>query len=342
MGAEHPIRIDWFDNEIDSLRRFDPETQRSIDKISNLTMLPAKEVPNTPEGIQRFRQRWRERFDTDPFRNPIYQDISNGLVPAGIEYYLPLFFSETSSFFEYLPESALIVRTNHISEHYNRLQTDFRSRHESLGFDIERPILTPEEICLKEDEFFHHLKQFANIETNSEGQHSTFRPIPDVQVDSKAEAPFTKLKNFITQSDIPILLVAETAGRREALLEMLKKQAIKPALFDHWQDFASSPAALAITTGHLERGFIVDSQLALVGESQILGEKVTQHRRRKTSDINEDAIIRNLTELRLNAPVVHIDHGVGRYLGLTNLSIDGQETELLTIGYANEAKLYVP
>ncbi|RBP85859.1 transcription-repair coupling factor [Marinomonas rhizomae] len=343
MGAESPIRIDWFDNEIESIRWFDPETQRSISKVSEIKMLPAKEFPTTSQGIQQFRQAFRERFETNPLSSPIYQDISSGIIPAGIEYYLPLFFEKTASIFEYLPDNALIIRSDNFNDQFASIQLDFRSRHESLNYNIERPILKPDEICLREDELFSQLNQYTSIIFSAAGDHPNYKALDTVKIDSKAAQPLGKLQDFLTKTSTRVLIVAESAGRREALLDLLKKHNIKPKQVDSWEAFTKSTKSLAITEGNIGRGFIIGEKLALIPESEILGERVSQHRRRnKQNNISEDAIIRNLTELRLNAPVVHIDHGVGRYLGLTNLEIDGQETELLTLGYANDAKLYVP
>lgn len=344
MGAENPIRIDWFDNEIESIRWFDPETQRSINKVSEIKMLPAKEFPTTSQGIQHFRQAFRERFETDPLSSPLYQDISSGLIPAGIEYYLPLFFEQTASMFDYLPDNTLIIRSDTFNEQLASIQLDFRSRHESLNYNIERPILKPDEICLPESELFGELNKFTNVIFSADGEHPSYSALESVKIDSKAPSPLNKLQDFLSNTSARVLIVAESAGRREALLDLLKKHKITPKQVDSWGAFTKSKQSLAITEGSIGRGFVIDNELVLIAESEILGERVSQRRRRSKhgSNVNEDAIIRNLTELRMNAPVVHIDYGVGRYLGLTNLQIDGQETELLTLGYANEAKLYVP
>lgn len=341
-GANSPIRIDWFDNEIETIRFFDTETQRSTDKINEINMLPAKEFPTSTPGIQQFRQAFRERFDTDPLSSPIYQDISSGIIPSGIEYYLPLFFDQTSTFFDYLDKQTLIVRMDTFNEQVASVQLDYKSRHESLNYDIERPILKPDEICLKEDELFGHLNHYANVIFSNQGTNTNYQALESVKIDSKSSTPLEKLDHFITNTLARVLIVAETAGRREALLELLKKYKITPSYCENWHAFLASKSPLSITEGNISCGFQIKHDIALIAESEILGERVSQKRRRKNSDINEDAIIRNLTELRLNAPVVHIDHGVGRYLGLTNLQIDGQETELLTLGYAHDAKLYVP
>lgn len=342
MGAEQPIRIDWFDDEIDSLRYFDTETQRSTTKIPSLNILPAREIPTTQTAVQTFRRQWRERFESNPTESPIYQDVSNGIIPAGVEYYLPLFFEDTSSFFNYLPEQSLIAYQDDLTNQLDLLSSEFTARHESLGYNIERPVLTPDEINLRREEFHQQLNQFAKLAISQAGQHNILTALPDLTLEAKHPNPIHRLELFIQGAKQRILIVAETAGRREALLELLSKYKISPHIYESWQDFLAGEHPLCITTGFLQKGFVLSDQIALISESQILGERVAQQRRQKSSSINEDAIIRNLTELRLNAPVVHIDHGVGRYLGLTNLEIDGQQNELLTLGYANNAKLYVP
>ncbi|ADZ91824.1 transcription-repair coupling factor [Marinomonas mediterranea] len=342
MGADAPIRIDWFDTEIDSIRYFDPETQRSTEKVKEVKILPAKEFPTTQNGIQFFRQRFRERFDVDPLSSPIYQDISSGLMPGGIEYYLPLFFEETDCLFDYLHSSTCIVRSKTVNDYIASSLLDIKSRHESLNYDLERPILTPKEVFLEDSEIFAELNKFAAAVFDEEGTNDVFSTIPELTVNSKLDNPLESLSKFLQSQNLPILICAESAGRREALIELLNKNNLKPEYIGDWQRFTDKKPTFAITEGLLTRGFIQNEAYAVIAESELMGERVSQQRRRKHSDVNEDAIIRNLTELRLGAPVVHIDHGVGRYLGLTNLEIDGQETELLTLGYANEAKLYVP
>lgn len=342
MGTTEPIRIDWFDDEIDSLRYFDPDTQRSTGNLSNLNILPAREISATKASIDLFRRNWRTKFDVDPTKNPIYQDVSNNIIPAGIEYYLPLFFEQTANFFNYLPENSIIAFANELPAQLELINNEFSTRYESLGYDIERPILPPAEINLRQEEFFHCINKFPQLIIETEGQYKNLTALPELALEAKAEQPAHKLLTFLAGSVKRTLIVAETAGRREALLDLLSKYQLKPHVHESWQEFLQTEYALGITTGNLQQGFLLNNDIAIIAESQILGERVSQQRRQKSSSINEDTIIRNLTELRMNAPVVHIDHGVGRYLGLTNLEIDGQENELLTLGYANNAKLYVP
>ncbi|TBR44989.1 transcription-repair coupling factor [Marinomonas agarivorans] len=340
MGADSPIRIDWFDDEIDSLRYFDAETQRSTENISDLNILPAREIPTT--AVELFRRNWRQRFDVDPTKTPIYQDVSNNIIPAGIEYFLPLFFEETASFFDYIPDNSVIAFASDLNTQLDNINSEFKARYESLNYNIERPILTPEEINLRSEEFFHFINQFPQIAIDHQGKHEYLDALPELALEAKADNPVHKLDAFVSKQDTKTLIVAESAGRREALLDLLKKYQLKPTIQESWHHFLKSNQTFSITTGNLQQGFILNKNIAVIAESQILGERVSQQRRQKSASVNEDTIIRNLTELRVNAPVVHIEHGVGRYLGLTNLEVDGQENELVTLGYANNAKLYVP
>ncbi|RDL43176.1 transcription-repair coupling factor [Marinomonas piezotolerans] len=342
MGVGNPIRVEWFDDEVESIRWFDVESQRTIEKVEQIKILPAREVSTTKQGITQFRKRFRERFDTDPMSSPIYQDVSEGIIPGGIEYYLPLFFETTATIFDYLPSNTLLARNDEINEYIGATLLDYKTRHESLAYDIQRPVLKPQELCLTEEEFFALNKQYPSLVFQHRPVDDSHVALPPLTIQDPSKASFDALQNFINSINLPVLIVAESAGRREALLDLLAPAKIKPTITEDWSDFQTNQPDLGITDGALSSGFVEDGQFALIAESDILGERVTQSRRRKASNIDEDAIIRNLTELRVGAPVVHIDHGVGRYLGLTNLSIDGQETELLTLGYANDAKLYVP
>ncbi|CUB02230.1 transcription-repair coupling factor [Marinomonas fungiae] len=339
MGVINPVRVEWFDDEIESIRWFDVDTQRTIEKVNEIKILPAREIATTQQGITGFRKRFRERFDIDPLSSPIYQDVSEGIIPGGIEYYLPLFFEQTGTLFDYLTADTLILRNEQINEYVGATLLDYKTRHESLAYDIQRPILKPSELCLLEGEFFSKLNEFSGVVFHTDSAPEA--ALPELTAENQGRASFTKLSDFLASNGQATLLVAESAGRREALLELLQDAKIKPKQCHNWQEFEQQSSGIFITEGLLSHGFKLPKHI-VISESDLLGERVTQSRRRKASNIDEDAIIRNLTELRLGAPVVHIDHGVGRYLGLTNLSIDGQETELLTLGYANEAKLYVP
>ena len=246
MGSKTPIRLDWFDDEIDSIRWFDPETQRTVEKVDAISILPARELPTTEQGVSRFRQRFRERFERTPLTNPIYQDVSEGSMPAGIEYYLPLFFERTESLLEYLPDNAIIARQAHLKEQYGAIKADFEQRYESLAYDVQKPLLKPEEICLREDELFRHLNRYPSLVFATDPDaNSSYRLVADVSADAKSQDPLTKLRTFISNIRYPVLLVAESAGRREALLELLRSADIRPHYTPDWQTFVATHQPLS-------------------------------------------------------------------------------------------------
>ena len=350
MGSKLPYRIDLFDDEIETLRTFDPESQRSIDKVERIHLLPAKEFPLDKSALTGFRARFRERFEVDHRRCPLYQDLSEGLVPPGIEYYLPLFFEELSTLFDYLPDSTRLFTLPGIEGSAEHFWTDVRNRHAEQGVDPTRPLLPPGELFLPVEECFARIKSFARtichqeqLSDSSQSKDLGCLPVPELPIDNKLDNPLQALQQFLQAHSGRTLFVAETAGRREALIELLARIDQRPQQVDSWLDFVTSDHPLALTIAPLDQGLLTQSPaVALIAESQLFGQRVMQRRRRGKATDMGDAIIRNLTELREGAPVVHIDHGVGRYLGLTNLTVEDQETEFLVLAYAEEAKLYVP
>ncbi|MFC2973632.1 transcription-repair coupling factor [Azotobacter bryophylli] len=349
MGSDLPYRIDLFDDEIETLRTFDPETQRSIDKVESIRLLPAREFPLQKEAVTGFRARFRERFDVDFRRCPIYQDLSSGITPAGIEYYLPLFFDETATLFDYLPERTQVFSLPGIEQAAEQFWSDVRNRYEDRRYDPERPLLPPTELFLPVEDCFARLKGWPrvivsqqDIEPGVGRTRFDTRPLPDLAVQAKTAEPMAALRRFIEEYPGRVLFSAESAGRREVLLEMLARLKLKPAEVEGWPTFVAGSERLGITVAPLDEGLFVDD-LALIAESQLFGQRVLQRRRReKARDSAADNVIKNLTELHEGAPVVHIDHGVGRYLGLITLEIEGQSAEFLALEYADQAKLYVP
>lgn len=349
MGSDLPYRIDLFDDEIETLRTFDPETQRSIDKVESIRLLPAREFPLQKEAVTGFRARFRERFDVDFRRCPIYQDLSSGITPAGIEYYLPLFFDETATLFDYLPERTQVFSLPGIEQAAEQFWSDVRNRYEDRRYDPERPLLPPTELFLPVEDCFARLKGWPrvivsqqDIEPGVGRTRFDTRPLPDLAVQAKTAEPMAALRRFIEEYPGRVLFSAESAGRREVLLEMLARLKLKPAEVEGWPTFVAGSERLGITVAPLDEGLFVDD-LALIAESQLFGQRVLQRRRReKARDGAADNVIKNLTELHEGAPVVHIDHGVGRYLGLITLEIEGQSAEFLALEYADQAKLYVP
>ena len=348
MGSSQPYRIDLFDDEIETLRTFDPESQRSIDKVDSVKLLPAREFPLEKKAVTDFRGRFRERFDVDFRRCPIYQDLSTGITPAGIEYYLPLFFEETATLFDYLPADTQVFSLPGIEKAAEHFWVDARSRYEDRRVDPERPLLPPGDIFLPVEDCFARLKNWPRVvvsqEDIEEGVGRTrfnARALPDLAIQAKAGEPLAALRRFIEEYPGRVLFCAESAGRREVLLELLARLKLKPKEVDGWPTFAASKERLGICIAPLDEGLLLD-ELALIAESPLFGQRVMQRRRREKSRDGGDNVIKNLTELREGSPVVHIDHGVGRYLGLVTLEIDGQAAEFLALMYAEEAKLYVP
>lgn len=350
MGSNQPLRIDLFDDEIDSLRTFDPDTQLTLDKIERIELLPAREFPLNKSGISGFKQRWHQRFDVDPSACSIYRDVNDGIAPPGIEYYLPLFYDHTSTLFDYLPDNTLTYVVGDIQEASHRFLGELQARYTSRGVDPTRPLLAPHEVYLREEELFSALKQFSRtdlfsgpVETGAGRDNFACQPPPKVPVNAQSEHPLTALEAFLMEYKGRVLFCAESAGRRETLLELLNKIRLRPKELDDWQSFSDCDEGLAITVGAIDQGlYLSDPKIVLIAESQLFGERIQQSRRRKQSQDNSENVVKNLTELKVGAPVVHIDHGVGRYRGLETISVEGEANEFLMLEYADEAKLYVP
>ncbi|MBO2928170.1 transcription-repair coupling factor [Metapseudomonas otitidis] len=350
MGSDLPYRIDLFDDEIETLRTFDPETQRSVDKVESIRLLPAREFPLDKKAVTDFRGRFRERFDVDFRRCPIYQDLASGITPAGIEYYLPLFFEETETLFDYLPGNTQVFSLPGIEQAAEQFWSDVRSRYEERRVDPERPLVPPAELFLPVEDCFARLKASPRVVADPSDlapgvgrERFPTRALPDLAIEGKASEPLAALRRFLEEFPGRVLFSAESAGRREVLLELLARLKLRPQEVTGWPEFVASGERLAITIAPLDEGLLLDEPaLALVAESPLFGQRVMQRRRRERRSDGGDNVIKNLAELREGAPVVHIDHGVGRYLGLITLEIEGQAAEFLALQYAEEAKLYVP
>lgn len=351
MGAEVPYRIDLFDDEIDSIRIFDPESQLSSTQVDLIDILPAREVALTESGIARFRSAWRSRFSGNPVASPVYRDVSNGLAPAGIEYYLPLFYDSTQSLFEYMNDSACVVFDEAAREGVDMFWADVQSRYEQLRHDLERPLLSPAEMFYPPDQFFQLAGRapqvrISGLATGSERagmvNYATRAPL-QLPIDARARDPVAALRGFVERSPGPVLLVAESAGRRETISELLARHDLRPAAVSGWREFLETRPPLALTTGALDRGAMLDNpHIAVVAESQLFGERAAQRRLRKHRRPDSDAIVRDLAELTIGAPVVHERHGVGRYLGLVTLTVGEIPGEFLCLEYEQGDKLYVP
>ena len=350
MGSELPFRIDFFDREIESIRTFDPETQRTIESRDDIRMLPAREFPMDEGAIRAFRQRYRARFEGDPQACNVYREVSQGITSAGIEYYLPLFFEQTSTLFEYFPDATSIVKLdatdNACENFYNQLQ----ERYESRRHDIQRPVLPPDTLFLEMEQLQQQLAEyplvnialFKELRAQQGTVHHNVKLPDDLRIRPRSDQPALALQDFLKNTPCRTLLTAESTGRRETLLDQLRGLGIYPQTVDSWQAFLGSEARLSITVAPLEHGLVLESPaLAIIPETAIFGDRARQSRRRKPAR-DPASIIRNLTDLEINAPVVHEEHGVGRYLGLERLNAGDIENEYLALEYAGGDKLYVP
>lgn len=350
MGSEEAFRIELFDDEVDTLRTFDPETQRTVSQVNAIELLPAKECPLDSHSISLFKQQWHSAFDVDHRACPIYQDVVQGLSPAGIEYYLPLFFEETSTLLDYLPDEATLFVTGELEHAVDNFQRDVKQRYESRQGDRLNPILSPNTVFLPVNELFQQLKPFSRVTLSEKNlsekvgtKNLATSPLPPLSIDDRAQEPLNALQAFLMAFDGRVLFSAETNGRREILLDQFKSIGLAPIITRSTVDFFSNEDTYGITLGNWENGFALsDKSLAIIPEALLYGQRVRQARRRKKATSDQDAVIKNLTELKIGSPVVHIDHGVGRYRGLEAIEVDGNCDEFLLLEYANESKLYVP
>jgi transcription-repair coupling factor (superfamily II helicase) len=350
MGSPLPLRIDLFDADIDSIRTFDPETQRSLTEQDAVNLLPAREFPLDEESIRGFRQRFRASFEGNPQDCSIYREISQGITPGGIEYYLPLFFEKTETLFDYLPGDTCLAFLDAAGAAGEDFRRQLGDRFESRRHDRERPLLPPERLYLGTAELRDCQNRYPLIRVIASGvpdlpddcaQFAT-RPLGDLTIRPRQEAPGGALQNFIAGFPGRILLTAESSGRRETLIDQLAGFAIRPAVVRTWAEFMAASDPLCLTVAPLEQGLIMDvPAIAVITETSLFGERARQSRRRKP-ERDPAAIIRDLTDLNLGAPVVHENHGVGRYRGLETLSVNDIPAEYLCIEYGGGDKLYVP
>ncbi len=347
MGSKTPFRIDLLDEEVDSIRLFSPETQRSLEKITEIRLLPAKEFPLTEDGIDYFRQSWRSQFSGNPLKCPLYQDISEGIYSPGIEYFLPFFFPKMTTLIDYLPKNTLIVTIGDMKAKAEEFWSEIAMRYEQGSNDISRPILLPTKIFISAQDVSAALRSFPCIAINqSEApSNSSFSTAlaPNLDINHKASQPLAPLQTFVQSYSGRILFCAETMGRREVLLQLFKNISLQPFYFQSWQEFLASDKPCGIVVTAIEEGFsLTNPALTVLTENQLYGKRVMQRRLRKRTTQDTDAIIRDLTELQIDDPVVHLDHGVGRYRGLQTITAGDLPAEFLCIEYQGGDKLYVP
>ncbi|PPE66407.1 transcription-repair coupling factor [Caldimonas caldifontis] len=352
MGSAVPYRVDLFGDEVDSIRTFDPDSQRSLYPVPEVRLLPGREFPMDEDARAKFRARWRERIEGDPSKARVYKDIGNGIATAGIEYYLPLFFDETATIFQYLGEAAVIALHGEIDEALKRFWTDTRERQRFLQHDPERPLLPPEDLFLRPEDFFSLANAHAQLALRGSDAVDWARPLPDLSAERGATEPLKRLQLHVGTTPHRVLIVAESPGRRESLLELLRDNKIEPPTVDSLAAFEAGDAHFAITVAPLAAGFHwvrpePAPALQFVTETELFAATPTARRRKKQEQVsNVDALIKDLSELKVGDPVVHANHGIGRYQGLMNIDLangqDGGPSEFLHLEYADKATLYVP
>ena len=369
MGGVLPYRLDLFDDEIETIRTFDIDTQRSLYPVPEIRLLPAREFPLDEAGIARFRSNFREIFEGDPSRAKIYKDVSKGIATGGIEWYLPLFFEQTATLLEYLPKNAVLCLHGNLDWASQSFWREAQSRYRLLAHDVERPIIAPELLLIKADDFFKTTHQFAvlnlnvdvqidnsiNGAVNSAAEELAYIPPPSVSglpaldIERRAEHPLHKLQTFITTNKQRILIAAESLGRRETMAQLFAEHGLSMPVCETWAEFQQSDARLMLGVSTLHAGFLTPNlkpataNFAIITEAELYAATVRQQRRReKEKARNTEGMLKDLSELRENDPVVHEQHGVGRYRGLFNFDFGEGETEFLLLEYYGDDKLYVP
>ena len=350
MGSHSPFRIDLFDDEIETLRKFDTETQRSSEEINEICLLPARETPLDEDSVAKFRRNWRLSFEGLANKCQVFNDVTEGIAPPGIEYYLPLFFEHLDNLFEYLPNHTTIFLDEDLEGATERFDTSVQERFEQLRHDVEHPLLAPEKLFMSWQELAklsqnHSVISLSGLDLESGKNVTRFstqapRRIP---VDAKLEKPMAHVVDFVEQFSGRILFVAESRGRRESMFELLSGNGIRPKLYENWSDYLADEARIGLIHAPLAHGVTLDHpDMAIVCENQLFGERVQQRRRRRRTNIDQESVVRNLAELEIGSPIVHEEHGVGRFLGLEVLAVGGIERELIKLEYADGDKLYVP
>ncbi len=348
MGSAVPYRIDLFDNEVETIRSFDVDTQRSIYPVKEVRLLPAREFPLNEAGIACFRRKFREAFEGDPSRRRVYKDVSNGVAPPGIEYYLPLFFDETATLFDYLPAETLICQHHALAPALADFWRDTQSRYRLLHGEMDQPLLPPEQLFLTADQLFGRIKPHARIEIAADDTHAHTVPcataaLPPIHVDRRADQPLKPFRHFLETFPGRVLVAAESLGRRETIAQFFAEHGLYPAVLDDYAAFVAGTAPLALATLPLAQGFVLpQAGVAVVTETELYALQVRQTRLREAKKTATEHMLRDLAEVRVGDPVVHEEHGIGRYLGLVSMDLGEGETEFLHLEYAGGDKLYVP
>jgi len=350
MGSTTPIRIDFFDDEVESLRRFDPESQLSGEKIESIRILPAREIPLDASDVKNFRHRYRERFEGQPSRSRVYREISDGIAHGGIEYYLPLFFETTASFFDYLPENSVVLAPTDLNSILDQSWQEVGERYELCSLDPERPILQPHESFFAPKDTEEKLTSFRRIEFSAQSLAEAAGTVnlptripPALKIESRYEDAAASLMQFLTSFDGRVLFTADSPGRRESVFDLLSGRGLDVSRVEDWMSFADTDIRIGIAIAPIESGVLLPAcGIAIISEQQLFGEKHQQKKRLRRAERDPEKIIRQLNDLQEGSPVVHAEYGIGRYLGLITLETGGTKGEFLHLEYADGDKLYVP
>ncbi len=348
MGSQLPYRIDLDDDAVDAIRTFDVDSQRSLYSVKEIRMLPAREFPMDEPGRSRFRSRWRELFEGDPSKKRLYRDVSSGIPAAGVEYYLPLFFESVATLFDYLPQGCTLALHQDVSEAINEFWRGAHSRYQMAGGDPDRPLLPPAQLFVPAEEFFLRARDFARVDVSSSAagekdENLTTGVLPPIAVDRRAQDPLAALKQFLESSHLKVLVAAESAGRRETMATYFAEHGLRPATVTTFQEFISSPESVALAASPLSHGFIVPAEgWAAITEAELYAGVVRQRSRKTEKRSSVEGMLRDLSELKIGDPVVHEQHGIGRFQGLTNLDLGEGQSEFLLLLYEGGDKLYVP
>src|SRR5471032_2906223 len=349
MGSALPYRLDLFGDTIETIRTFDADTQRSLYPVNEVRLLPGREFPMDEAARTTFRNRWREQFEGDPSRSVVYKDIKSGIASAGIEYYLPLFFEETATLFDYLPQGAALALVGDIDAAIKRFWVDTQSRYRFLKADRERPILAPEALFLSDEQFFTLAKPYARLSISKDGDtlaSELSAPIPNIAVNRHNDDPLANLRAYLLQPGRRVMICAESNGRRETLQQYFNEYDLALTPVEGYEGFATSDAKLMLGVAPLHAGFELSTRvenLIFITETELYAGSGRRVGKKKQEGVTQvEAMVRDLSELKIGDPVVHINHGIGRYMGLTSMDLGEGETEFLHLEYAKDTKLYVP
>ncbi len=348
MGSQLPYRIDLDDDTADAIRTFDVDSQRTLYSVKEIRMLPAREFPMDEAGRGRFRSRWRELFEGDPSKKRLYRDVSSGIPAAGIEYYLPLFFDSVATLFDYLPQGATLALHRDVPGAVDEFWRGAQSRYQMAGGDPDRPLLPPAQLFVPAEEFFVRARDFARVDLDSFREDEKTETLgsaslPDVAVDRRADQPLAALKRFLDSSGLKVLVAAESPGRRETMANYFAEYGLKPAAAAGFEEFIASPATFVLATSPLSHGFSVPAEgWACVTEAELYAGVVRRRSRKAEKRSSVEGMLRDLSELKIGDPVVHEQHGIGRFQGLINLTLDEGQSEFLLLEYEGGDKLYVP